>query len=58
MGEDVDQNYAMILKYVDDSKAIKAVKTEDDVEQFQKELNKLYDFNTIMTCLSMQKSFK
>ena len=44
MGEDIKEEEAKILKYIDDSKAIRGIKNEDDVEQFQEALNKLYSW--------------
>jgi hypothetical protein len=43
LGSDVSSN-TKILKYVDDSKAIAKAKTEEDIENLQEDLNKLYSW--------------
>ena len=47
MGEDVKPDEALILKYIDDSKVMKGVKEEDDVEKLQDVLNRLYQWQRL-----------
>ena len=42
LGEDIAADEAKILKYVDDTKLIKGVNTPEDVDNFQKTLEKVY----------------
>ena len=44
MGEKVKPDEALILKFVDDSKALKGVKTEEDVEELQEIFDSLYSW--------------
>ena len=44
LGSDVPEADARLLKYVDDTKAMKGVKTTEDVEEFQGVIMKLNDW--------------
>ena len=44
LGRDLGPSEGTILKFVDDTKLVKPVKTEEDIEDLQKTLNKLYDW--------------
>jgi ribonuclease P/MRP protein subunit RPP40 len=46
LGVDLDQAQAFVLKYVDDSKLVAGVSTEDDIELFQANLDRLYQWSS------------
>ena len=47
MGEDIKPEEALVLKFVDDSKAIKGEANEEDIEDMQETLDKLYGWQEI-----------
>ena len=47
MGDDISKEEAVFLKYVDDSKCMRSIEEEEQLEQFQGTLNKIYHWQEV-----------
>ena len=47
LGDNIEEEEATTLKFVDDTKLLKGVKEEEDVENFQSVIDKIYDWQVL-----------
>ena len=58
LGSDISSAEALVLKYVDDSKVIQGVSTEEDVSDFQDTLGKIYHWQHVNNMMFNDEKFQ